>query len=62
MNAEAYSFEFLRELARLQAVEPTDADLAGVQTFLTNILPALADIERGLPDDVVPVGERVPAA
>ena len=62
MAAESYSFAFLRELARLQAVEPTDADLAAVQTFLTNILPALAELERGLPAGVVPVGERVPAA
>jgi hypothetical protein len=60
--AATYSFEFLRELARLQGIEPTDADLAAVQTFLTNILPALADLERALPADVVPVGERVPAA
>ena len=62
MSAEAYSFDFLRQLARLQGIEPTDADLAAVQTFLTNILPALADLERALPADVVPVGERVPAA
>ena len=62
MATDTYSFAFLRELARLQGVEPTDADLAAVQTFLTNILPALADLERGLPDDVVQVGERVPAA
>ncbi len=62
MATDTYSFAFLRELARLQGVEPTDADLAAVQTFLTNILPALADLERALPDDVVQVGERVPAA
>lgn len=62
MSAEAYSFDFLRQLAWLQGIEPTDADLAAVQTFLTNILPALADLERALPADVVPVGERVPAA
>ena len=62
MTDEAYSFDFLRQLARLQGIEPTDADLAAVQMFLTTILPALADIERALPPDVVPVGERVPAA
>ena len=62
MTDEAYSFDFLRQLARLQGIEPTDADLAAVQMFLTTIVPALADIERALPPDVVPVGERVPVA
>lgn len=61
MSADGYSHDFLRELAGLQGIAPTDADLAAVQTFLTNILPALADIEAALPPDVVPVGERVPA-
>ncbi len=62
MADETYSFDFLRQLARLQGIEPTDADLGAVQMFLTTILPGLAAVESALPPDVVPVGERVPAA
>lgn len=62
MADETYSFDFLRQLARLQGIEPTDADLGAVQMFLTTILPGLAAVESALPADVVPVGERVPAA
>lgn len=61
MTGEGYSHDFLRELAGLQGIRPSDADLAAVQTFLTNILPALADLEAALPADVVPVGEKLPA-
>lgn len=60
-DAHAYSFDFLRELALLQGIRPTDADLEAVQGFLKNILPALAELERALPADVVQVGEKLPA-
>ena len=46
----------LRALARLQGVEPTDADLEAVTGFLETILPALAEIEAGLGPDVPPAG------
>lgn len=62
MSADGYSHSFLRELAGLQGISPTDADLDAVQTFLVNILPALARIEAALPPGTVPVGERLPAA
>lgn len=62
MAAEEYSHDFLRELAGLQGIRPTDDDLAAVQMFLTTILPALAGIEAALPADIVPVGEKLPAA
>ena len=62
MAAEGYSHDFLRQLAALQGIRPTDDDLDAVQTFLVNILPALAEIEAALPPGTVPVGERVPAA
>lgn len=39
----------LRALARLQGVEPTDADLDAVGDFLAVILPALAELELGVP-------------
>lgn len=61
MSADGYSHDFLRELAGLQGITPTDADLTTVQMFLTTILPALAGIEASLPADVVPVGEKLPA-
>ena len=62
MTADGYSRDFLRQLAGLQGITPTDADLEAVQTFLVNILPALAQIEAGLPPHTVPVGERLPEA
>ena len=48
--------DLLLALARLQGVEPTDADLAAVTGFLEAILPALAEIEAGLRADVPPAG------
>lgn len=62
MTPEGYSHDFLRQLAGLQGITPTDADLDAVQTFLVNILPALAAIEAALPPDTVPVGEKLPEA
>ena len=48
------SLEFLRELAARQGVAPDDADLEAVLGFLNVILPALAEIERTLPPELVP--------
>jgi hypothetical protein len=50
----------LRALARLQGVEPTDADLEAVTGFLKTILPALAAIEAGLDPGVPPAGLFLP--
>lgn len=61
-TAEFTSHDFLRRLAAVQGIVPTDADLDAVQTFLVNIVPALAAIEAALPPDVVPVGEKLPEA
>ena len=46
----------LRALARLQGVEPTDADLDAVGDFLAVILPALAELEAELELGVPPAG------
>jgi hypothetical protein len=48
------SVEALREAARAQGVEPTDADLEAVRGFLATILPTLAEIESGLGPDALP--------
>ena len=40
------SLEELRALARVQGVEPTDADLEGVLGFLATVLPALRELEE----------------
>lgn len=39
----------LRAQAASLGVDPTDADLEAVLGFLATILPALVEIERGLP-------------
>jgi hypothetical protein len=54
MDAESTPLSALREIARLQGVEPTDEDLEGVLEFLDRILPALAEIEERLPPEVRP--------
>jgi hypothetical protein len=51
---ESSSLERLRELAALQGVSPTDADLQGVLDFLTRIGPALEELERRLPPEAEP--------
>ena len=43
------ALEHLRAQAASLGVDPTDADLEAVLGFLVTILPALAEIERGLP-------------
>jgi hypothetical protein len=50
----APSIPFLRRLAEQQNVHPEDADLELVLGFLRLILPALADLERRLPQDLPP--------
>jgi hypothetical protein len=52
----------LRALARLQGVEPTDADLEAVTGFLETILPALAGIEASLDPGLPPAGLFLPDA
>jgi len=42
------TLEQLRAQAASLGVDPTDADLEAVLGFLAAILPALAEIERGL--------------
>jgi hypothetical protein len=54
MATESTPLSALREIARLQGVEPTDEDLEGVLGFLERILPALAEIEVRLPPEVHP--------
>lgn len=44
----------LRALCELQGVSPADADLQAVQGFLQAILPALEELERLVPDDILP--------
>jgi hypothetical protein len=54
MGSESNLVSALRELARQQGVEPTEADLEGVLDFLDRILPALAAIEERLPPETPP--------
>ena len=48
------TLEELRALARLQGVEPTDADLEGVLGFLRTVLPTLRELEAQTGRDVPP--------
>ena len=50
----------LRGLARLQGVDPTDADLEGVLGFLRTVLPALRELEQATGRDVPPAGLYLP--
>jgi hypothetical protein len=50
----------LRALARVQGVEPTDADLEGVLGFLRTVLPALRELEEATGRDVPPAGMYLP--
>jgi hypothetical protein len=54
------SLEELRALARLQGVEPSDADLEGVLGFLATVLPALRDLEERTGRDIPPAGLYLP--
>jgi hypothetical protein len=42
--------ELLRSICERQGVSPEDADLVAVWAFLDAILPALAELERSIPD------------
>lgn len=50
----------LRALARVQGVEPSDADLEGVLGFLRTVLPALQELEEATGRDVPPAGMYLP--
>ena len=50
----------LRALARVQGVEPTDADLEGVLGFLRTVLPDLRALEEGTGRDIPPAGMYLP--
>lgn len=43
----------LRGQAELLGIDPTDGDLEAVIAFLATVLPALAELERGLPSETV---------
>ena len=42
--------ELLRSICERQGVSPEDADLEAVRAFLDAILPALAELERRIPE------------
>jgi hypothetical protein len=48
------SAEHLREAAAAQDVHIDDADIEGVLSFLTRIMPALREIEEQLPPETPP--------
>ena len=54
------SLDELRALARLQGVEPTDADLEGVLGFLRTVLPALRELEEATGREIPPAGLYLP--
>jgi hypothetical protein len=54
------SLEELRALARVQGVEPTDADLEGVLGFLATVLPSLRELEEATPRAIPPAGLYLP--
>jgi hypothetical protein len=48
------SLEELRALARAQGVDPSDEDLVAASVFLETILPALREVEEGIPSGTAP--------
>ena len=46
--------ELLRSICERQGVSPEDSDLEAVLGFLDAILPALADLDRRIPDTSPP--------
>ena len=54
MDAREPSVEVLRELAALQGVTPTEADLEAVLGFLRVLLPKLGELERLVPAETEP--------
>lgn len=59
-NPNQPSVEALRAQAAVMGVTPSDADLEAVLGFLTQILPALEEIERQLPLESAPTGNGAP--
>jgi hypothetical protein len=53
-SPDSSDLDLLRALCERQGVTPEDADLQAVLGFLRAILPALAEIEEALPDDLAP--------
>ena len=67
VTGAARSLEELRAIARLQGVEPDDADLAAVREFLSVFLPAAGALSQGLAPGggdpgAVPAGRAVSVA
>ena len=60
MSVEPPALEDLRRLAAAQGIHASDDDLQGVLDFLRVLLPALAEIERSLPEDTAPAGMFLP--
>lgn len=54
------SLEELRALARVQGVEPTDADLEGVLGFLATVLPSLRELDEATSRAIPPAGMYLP--
>jgi hypothetical protein len=46
--------ELLRSICERQGVSPDDADLEAVRGFVDAILPALAELERRIPEAIAP--------
>lgn len=54
------SLDQLRALARIQGVEPSDADLEAVLGFLATVLPSLRELEQETGREVPPAGQYLP--
>ncbi len=54
------TLEELRAQARVQGVEPTDADLEAVLGFLATVLPSLRELEDVTPRAITPAGLYLP--
>ena len=54
------SLEQRRAHARVQGVDPTDADLEGVLGFLRTVLPSLRELEEATGRDIPPAGMYLP--
>jgi hypothetical protein len=53
-SSPPFELELLRSICERQGVSPEDADLEAVQAFLDAILPALAELERRIPEAIAP--------
>jgi hypothetical protein len=54
------SLEELRARARIQGVEPSDADLEAVLGFLATVLPSLLELEEATGREIPPAGLYLP--